>query len=190
MRKVQEVCQALLEGKIIAYPTDTLFAIGCDPWQKRSVLQLCQIKNIDASKANLSYLCGDMSGAAALIRQIDKEVYKFINRNSPGPVTFILEAGKEVPHHFKNKRKTIGIRIPDHYFLTILLKEFGRPILTTSLSNDDQEFLYPDELVQFYKGNLDIWIDDERPQGKPSAVVDCSNWPPDILRDSGHILNF
>lgn len=144
------------------------------------------MKGLDPAKANLSYLCADMGSAATLIRQIDKEVFKFINRNIPGPLTFILEAGKEVPHHFRNKRKTIGIRIPDHYLLRIILKEFGRPILTTSLANDgEQEVLYPEELVNLHKETLNLWVDDEQLQKTPSTVIDCTIWPPEITRDSG-----
>jgi tRNA threonylcarbamoyl adenosine modification protein (Sua5/YciO/YrdC/YwlC family) len=191
MRKVEEVSQALLNGKIVAYPTDSLFAIGCDPWQKKAVFELCRIKGIDPAKANLSYLCAGMSDAATLIRQIDKEMFRFINRNTPGPVTFILDAGKDVPHHFRNKRKTIGLRIPDHYFLRELLKVVGRPLLTTSLAEtEEHETLYPDELVAHYKYDLDYWVDDERPQGPPTSVIDCTQWPPEIIRDSGHKVKF
>lgn len=172
---------------MIAYPTDSLFAIGCDPWQKKAVVALCKIKRIDPAKANLSYLCADIGSASTLIKQIDKEVFKFINRNSPGPLTFVLEAGKEVPHHFRNKRKTIGIRIPDHYLMRLLLKEFGRPILTTSLADtDDEEILDPSVLVESYRDSLQLWIDDESFQKTPSTVIDCTEWPPSIIRDGGH----
>ncbi|MCB0688685.1 MAG: threonylcarbamoyl-AMP synthase [Saprospiraceae bacterium] len=178
---------ALSRGEIIAYPTDSLFAIGCDPWQKKAVVALCRIKNLDPAKANLSYLCPSMTNASKLIKQLDKEVYKFINRNTPGPLTFILEAGKTMPHHFRNKRRTIGIRIPDHYLLKMLLSIFEHPLLTTSLpSNDEEELLYPEELVDHYKDQLSIWIDDEHQQNSPSSVIDCTNWPPEIIRNSGH----
>lgn len=191
MRKVDEVVQALLAGKIAGYPTDSLFAIGCDPLQKKAVLQLCKIKMVDPAKANLSYLCRGMSEASTLIKQIDKEMFRFINRNSPGPVTFILEAGRDVPQHFQNKRKTIGIRIPDHYFLSMLLEAFGRPLLTTTLTSiEEEESLYPDELVSSFKHQLDLWIDDEQPQGNPSSIIDCTIWPPELIRDSGQIIQF
>ena len=132
-----------------------------------------------------------MASAASLIKQIDKEVFKFINRNTPGPLTFVLEAGKEVPHHFRNKRKTIGIRIPNHYFLRQLLEEFGRPILTTSLPLDEaQELMYPEDLVLLHQADLAVWIDDERNQNNPSTIIDCTTWPFEILRDGGQEIIF
>lgn len=184
---MQHILNALQAGEVIAYPTDSLFAIGCDPWQKKAVVALCNIKRIEPAKANLSYLCADIGSASTLIKQIDKEVFKFINRNAPGPLTFVLEAGKEVPHHFRNKRKTIGIRIPDHYLIRLLLKDFGRPILTATLAEDlFQEGLDPSELVEQYKDLIYLWIDDESFQKPASTVIDCTVWPPSIIRDGGH----
>jgi len=164
-------------------------AIGCDPTIKKAVVRLCDIKKLDASKANLSYLCSDMTQAGQLIGQIGKEVYKIIHRNTPGPVTFILPASKDVPHHFKNKKRTIGIRIPDDYFLKALLTAFGRPLVSTSLpTSTEEELMYPDELVELYKHQIDMWIDDERAQSAASMIVDCNEWPPVVLRDTGHDL--
>lgn len=183
--------EMIRKGKIVAYPTDSLLAVGCDPSLKKSVIQLCKIKKIDPERANLSYLCAGMADASILIKPIDKELYRLIRRNTPGPFTFIMHAGKEVPHHFNNKRKTIGIRIPSHYFTEALLADLGRPLISISLaSGEEEQALYPDQLVTKYSHQLDLWIDDEQSQGRPSTVLDCTVWPPDIIRDGGHELQW
>jgi tRNA threonylcarbamoyl adenosine modification protein (Sua5/YciO/YrdC/YwlC family) len=175
------------KGKIVAYPTDSLIAVGCDPSLKKSVIQLCKIKRVDPAKANLTYLCAGMADASMLIKQIDKELYRLIRRNTPGPFTFIMQAGKDVPHHFNNKRKTIGIRIPSHYFIEALLTDLASPLISISLaSGEEEQSLYPDQLVAQYRHDLDVWIDDEQPQGPPSTILDCTSWPPEIIRDGGH----
>ncbi|NND34007.1 MAG: threonylcarbamoyl-AMP synthase [Saprospiraceae bacterium] len=189
LRKVNETIKSIEQGNIVVYPTDSLLAVGCDPLQKKSVIRLCQLKGIDPSKANLTYLCAGITDAAILSKQIGKELFRLIKRNTPGPFTFILTAGKDVPHHFSNKKKTIGIRIPQHYFIEVMLREMGRPLLSISLaSTDEEQLLYPDELVSIYRNQIDLWIDDERPQGQPSTIIDCTDWPPEIIREGGHAL--
>ncbi len=183
-RAIKMVVQALERGALVAYPTDSLFALGCDPLNKQAVLRLCQVKGLEPKQANLSYLCSDLSQASQLFQQIDRDTYRLIHRNTPGPFTFILEASREVPHHFGNKKKQIGIRIPDHYFVQALLEAWSRPILsTTLLSESDESEQLGEDLVQPFEHLIDVWVDDERYSGYPSAMIDCTTDPPEILRE-------
>ena len=190
-RVLERVAACLAKGSLLAYPTDSLYAVGCDPSQSKAFEKLCAIKGFKPKTAMLSYLCSDLAQASKLVRQLDKELFRFISRNSPGAATFILPAAKDIPHYLKNNRKTIGIRIPDHYFTAEMLKYFDGPIVTASLAQDEmEEMLFPDELVQKYEQYIDLWIDDERGQAYPSTIVDCTIWPPELVRQGGLDLSF
>ncbi len=183
-RKLQMVVDALQKGELVSYPTDSLYAVGCDPANKKAVLNLCRLKQIDPRKANLTFLCQDLAQCAPLVRQLDRNVFRVIRRNVPGPFTFILPASKEASHFFQNRKKTIGIRIPDHVFVQELLSAFGHPILTTSLVQEDE--LYDknfETLHDEFKHLISVMVDDEQPLGLPSAIVSYEPENLLILRD-------
>ncbi len=175
--KVKEVANYLKAGGIIILPTDTVYALSCDMNHRRAVQRICQIKNIKLEKATFSILCEDLSTLSEYTSSISKEVFKVLKRNIPGPFTFILQASKKVPKIFNSKRKSIGIRVPDNEIARAIIKEFGSPIVTTSLHDDDEIIDYttdPELLFDKYKDLVDVVIDGGYGGNQPSAVIDCT----------------
>lgn len=117
----------LRKNGVVIYPTDTVYAIGCDMMSKEAVERLCRIRHLDPQKAMLTLICKDLSQVAEYAAQIDTPVFKLMRRNLPGPFTFILPAGSKTPKLFINRKKTIGVRIPDNAILMALVEELGGP---------------------------------------------------------------
>ncbi|NND04855.1 MAG: threonylcarbamoyl-AMP synthase [Saprospiraceae bacterium] len=183
-RKVGALVDLLNSGQLIGYPTDSLYAVGCDPNNKKAVLNLCKLKGIDPKKADLTFLCRDMAQAAFLIRQLDRSTFKLIRKNVPGPFTFILPASRETPNFFRNKKKTVGIRIPNHIFLRQLLDQFGSPILTTSLVKESEVYdLGLEDLIERYRHQIKSFVELDEKLGTPSAVVAFQDDEIMILRE-------
>lgn len=190
-RTVGMVVEALNSGHLVGYPTDSLYAVGCDPNNKKAVLSLCRLKGIDPKKADLTFLCKDMAQAAFLIRQLDRNIFKLIRKNVPGPFTFILAASRETPHFFKNKKKTVGIRIPDHIFLRQLLDQYGSPLLSTSLAKESELYdITLTDLVARHQHQIKLFIDQDEPLGKASTIVEISDGNVNILREGPEVLQY
>ena len=185
-RKIKQVVDILRKGGIIIYPSDSVYALGCDITQQKAVNRICQLRGLDPKKARLSFICKDISEVAEYTPQIDNQVFKLIKRNAPGPFTFILKAGNKVPKVLKNKRKTIGIRIPDHNIVQAIIAELGTPMLSASLKSDDEILEYftdAEDIHEDFKNQVDILIDGGIGNNVPSTVVDCTDFPPDIIRE-------
>jgi len=140
-RDILKVVEVLKAGGIIIYPTDTIYAIGCDINNVKAVQRVCQLKNIKPEKANFSMICRDLSNIAAYAK-VNNEVFKVMKRNLPGPFTFVLPATNKLPNVMINRRKTIGIRIPDNYIVMSIVEELGNPLLTTSVKAEDEVVEY------------------------------------------------
>src|SRR3981081_1639656 len=140
-RNVRTIIDCLLSGGIIIYPTDTIYGLGCDIFQHKAIERICRIKNIDPRKAQLSFVCHDLSDLSKYTKSISTPLYRMLKNYLPGPYTFILPASKQVPKILKSKKDTIGLRIPDNNIACSLIKELGHPILSTSL---------PGQLVEEY----------------------------------------
>ena len=184
IRKVGIVVQSMKDGLLVGYPTDSIYAVGCDPNNKKAIHDLCRLKGVDPKQANLTFLCASLSQASPLLRQLDRQVFRIIHKNTPGPFTFILGASKEASQYFQNKKKTIGIRISDHIFVQQLIEQFGGPILTTSLIQEEE--VYDEDvtrLAERFKNQIDLMVDDGLPLGKPSAIVDMNAKEPQIVRE-------
>lgn len=183
-RAVAEAAEALRDGQIIIYPTDTLYAFGCDGLNNRAIERLCRIKGIDPAKNLLSIVCADISEAAEYAR-IDNAAYRTLRRYLPGPYTFILPASLKLPKVFKG-RKGVGIRIPDNSFSIALARELGAPVMTSSVTPDDDEDLTDAETIALkYDGtaDLDLTIDGGPGHTTGSTVVDLTDsTEPSILR--------
>lgn len=182
IRALNAAVEALRDGKIIIYPTDTLYALGCDALNNRAIERLCRIKGINPDKNTLSIVCGNMSQAAEYAR-IDNFAFKLLKHYLPGPFTFILPASTTLPKIFKG-RKTVGIRIPDAEIDTALAEELGNPIMTTSIpvTNDTAD---PRSIAELYKNNSDIalCIDAGEAHDIPSTIVDITDSrDPQIIR--------
>ena len=140
-KDILKIVKILKEGGVVIYPTDTIYAIGCDINNVKAVQRVCQLKGIKPEKANFSMICRDLSNIAAYAK-VGNETFKVMKRNLPGPYTFILPATNKLPNVMMNKRKTIGIRIPDNYIVMAIVEELGNPLLTTSVKADDDIMEY------------------------------------------------
>ena len=168
---------------MVAYPTDSLYALGCLPSSKKAIRRLCRIKGIDPNKADLTLMCADISQVAALTKPMDKETFRLLHQNTPGPVTFILPASKEAQMYFKNKKRTIGIRIPDYPFVQELLRALHSVLITTSIARDFVQVEDPiEDMMHRLRSDVDLFILDESYIGEASTVIDCTQSPPVILR--------
>jgi tRNA threonylcarbamoyl adenosine modification protein (Sua5/YciO/YrdC/YwlC family) len=194
-RKIKQVADLLKAGKTVIYPTDTVYGLGCDIFNHDAVDKICRIKRLDPEKAMLTLVCKDISQVAEYAWQIDNEVFRVMKKNLPGPFTFILRSGNSVPKLFKNRKRTIGIRIPNNKIALALVEEMGRPLLSTSLKLDseddfDQYLTDPLDLREHYENMADIIIDGGIGGSKPSGLVDCTNDSIEILRQGGEELKF
>src|SRR3978361_1132021 len=141
VRNLRTITNCLLNGGIVIYPTDTIYGLGCDIYQPKAIERICKIKNVDPQKAQLSFICRDLSHLSDYTKSIDTPLYRVLKNHLPGPYTFILPASKEVPKILKSKKDTIGLRIPDNKIACSIIRELGHPVLSTSL---------PGQLVEEY----------------------------------------
>lgn len=183
-RDILKIVKILKEGGVVIYPTDTIYAIGCDINNVKAVQRVCQLKGIKPEKANFSMICRDLSNIAAYAK-VGNETFKVMKRNLPGPYTFILPATNKLPNVMMNKRKTIGIRIPDNYIVMAIVEELGNPLLTTSVKADDDimEYMTDPELInEVYGKQVDVIIDGGAGQNVASTVVNCTGDSIEIVR--------
>lgn len=183
-RDILKVVEVLKNGGVIVYPTDTIYAIGCDINNVKAVQRVCQLKGIKPEKANFSMICRDLSNIAAYAK-VSNEVFKVMKHNLPGPFTFVLPATSKLPNVMMNRRKSIGIRIPDNFIVMSIVEELGNPLLTTSVKAEDDivEYLTDPELIhEQYEKKVDLVIDGGYGQNMASTVVDCTGDTIEIIR--------
>jgi len=176
-RKINHVVETLMRGGIIIYPTDTIYGIGCDLMNRKSIERLCQIMDIKPQKLDLSFICSDLSHISAYVKKIDTPVFKILRKNLPGPYTFILESSSKVPKILGVNKKTVGIRIPDHAITLDIVRQLGNPLITSSIKNDDIIRLYttdPEEIFEDFKNLVDVVIDGGPGGNVASSVIDCT----------------
>lgn len=188
-RKVRRAVEALQAGEVIAYPTDTVYGLGCDLGNKKAVDKLYAIKGMDRSQP-LAFLCPDLSEIARYAI-VDNHVYRVLRRFLPGPYCFILEATREVPRIVQSKRKTIGIRIPNHEVTLAVVRELGRPVLSTTAARPGAEpHVDPKEIDEDFKG-LALVLDAGAGGLVPTTVIDLTTSPPQVIREgAGPIEEF
>ena len=183
-RDVRRAADILRGGGVVIYPTDTVYAMGCDINQVKAVQRVCQLKGVKPEKASFSMICRDLSNIAAYAK-VSNEVFKLMKHNLPGPFTFVLPATNRLPNVLMNRRKTIGIRVPDNYIVRALVEELGGPLLTTSVKADDEvvEYMTDPELIYERYGRLvDLVIDGGSGRNVASTVVDCTTAPVEVIR--------
>jgi tRNA threonylcarbamoyl adenosine modification protein (Sua5/YciO/YrdC/YwlC family) len=182
-RNIKMVIECLLDGGVIIYPTDTIYGLGCDIFQHKAVERICRIKQVDPAKAQLSFICYDLSDLSKYTKSISTPLYRLLKTHLPGPYTFILPASKQVPKILKSRKDTIGLRIPDNTIARSLIRELGHPILSSSLPIDMVEYYTDPEMIQEKFGALvDIVIDGGIGGILPSTVVDCTGDTPVVIR--------
>ena len=182
-REIDKIIGILRDGGIIIYPTDTIYAMGCDALNVRAVEKICKLKGINPNKNHLSIICPDLSNISEYAK-VNNSVFKLMKRNLPGPFTFILNATNSLPKIYKN-RKEVGIRIPDNIIAQTITKELGNPLLTTSVRDKDQwgEYSVDPELIEGDYGDLvDVIIDGGYGGFEPSTVVNCTSDEIEIVR--------
>lgn len=185
-KAIEQVTKVLQDGGIIIYPTDTVYSFGCDITKSRALEQVARIKELKLEKADFSIVFYDLSHLSDYTRQIDTATYKLLNKALPGPYTFILEASNAIPKIFKNRKKTIGIRIPDNNIPREIVKALGNPIIATSVHDDDEIIDYttdPELILEKYDKLVDLVIDGGIGDNSASTVIDLTNGQREVIRE-------
>lgn len=184
-KEVNKVVEILRNGGVIIYPTDTVYGLGCDIYNSKGVERVARIKGVKADKADFSFIFSSLSTLSEFTKDINNEIFKILKQYLPGPYTFILKASSKVPKLFKNKKKTIGIRIPDNNIITSIVEELGNPIITTSIHDDDDIIEYttdPELIHERYENLVDAVVDGGFGKNVASTVIDCTGEQPLMVR--------
>lgn len=189
-RKIQQVVNSLREGAVVIYPTDTVYAMGCDIHNARAVERIARIKGIKPQKNDFSFICFDLSHIADYAK-VGNNAFKVMKRLLPGPFTFILEANNRVPKVLANRR-TVGIRVPDHPITRQIVFELDHPIITTSIKDYDDDIMeYPNDpevIFERFQHQVDIVIDGGLGGLIPSTVIDATNDDFEIIREGAGVF--
>jgi len=190
-RLIRQVVDTLRSGGIIIYPTDTIYGLGCDISQHKAVERICRIKGVDPQKAQLSFICYDLSDLSQYAKQIATPVYRMLKQYLPGPYTFILEASKQVPKMLKSKRDTVGIRIPDNKIARCIVQELGNPILSASMPGEFvEEYTDPEIINEKFGKQVDLVIHGGIGGTVPSTIIDVTSGSPEVVREGAGIEDF
>lgn len=182
-KEIDKVVKVLQDGGLVVYPTDTVYAIGCDALNVRAVEKICQMKGVNPQKSNLSIICYDLSNLSEYAK-VSNAAFKLMKRHLPGPFTFILPTSSELPKIYK-KRKEVGIRVPDNTIIRTLVQALGNPVLTMSVHDEDELIEYstdPELIYEKYENRVDIVIDGGYGGTEASTVVDCTTEDFEIVR--------
>ena len=183
-RNIKTVVECLQDGGVIIYPTDTIYGLGCNIFKHKAIERIAKIKNVDPQKAQLSFVCYDLSDLSKYTKSISTPLYRLLKNYLPGAFTFILPASKEVPKILHSKKSTIGLRVPDNNIARTIVKELNHPILSASLPGEMvEEYTDPELMHENFKQVVDIVIDGGVGGIVPSTVVDCTNEPYIVLRE-------
>lgn len=187
---MEQVLECLRSGGLVIYPTDTVYSIGCDIGNKKAFERVSKIKGIKPEKANFSIICYDLSHIAEYAR-VSNANYKLMRSALPGPFTFILPSSNQIPKLFGSRKKTIGIRIPDNHIARELVQGLGRPIIATSVRDEDEVIEYttdPSLIAEKFEHQVDMVIDGGYGQNEASTVVDCTGDEPELVRQGLGVL--
>ena len=187
---MNEVIKTLQDGGLIIYPSDTVYALGCDIYNVKAMEKLARLKNTTLDKAQFSIICNNLSHLSEFTRPIETSTFRLLKSKIPGPFTFILEANKNLPLAYKGK-KTVGIRVPDHPIPQLIVEKLGHPIASTSIKDDDEVIEYstdPELIAEKYDHLVDIVIDSGYGDNVASTIVNLTSGEPEILREGKGIL--
>jgi tRNA threonylcarbamoyl adenosine modification protein (Sua5/YciO/YrdC/YwlC family) len=187
-RLIRQVVNVLKNGGIIIYPTDTIYGLGCDIFQHKAIERICQIKNVPPEKANLSFVCYDLSDLSHYAKQLDTFVYRSLRQHLPGPYTFILDASREVPKILKTRKDTVGIRVPNNKIARCIVKELDNPILSATLPGENVEDYTDPEIINDKFGKLvDMVIDGGIGGTVPSTIIDFTKGEAEVVRQGAGV---
>ena len=165
------------------YPTDTIYGLGCDIYQQKAIERVCRIKNVNPLKAQLSFICYDLSDLSRYTKSISTPLYRILKTHLPGPYTFILPASKQVPRILKSKKNTIGLRVPDNNIARTIVKELGHPVLSTTLPGEIiEEYTDPESIHEKFGQLVDIVVDGGIGGTVPSTVIDYTSGEANVIR--------
>ena len=184
-RYIDEIVEAMRRGETVIYPTDSLYAIGCDALNNRAVERVCRIKQINPARQRLSMVCGSISQASEYAR-IDNEAFRILRANLPGPFTFVLPATTRLAKAFKGRHE-VGVRVPANAIARALAEALGNPILSSSVGWEDataEELAHPQEVQLHYLNQVDMMVDGGEASQTPTAVVSLLDAEePEIIRE-------
>ena len=183
---IKQVVAILKKGGVIIFPTDSVYGLGCDIYNSAAVDKVAKLKGVKLKKADFSFIFNDISMVAKYTKPINNDVFKLLKKNTPGPHTFILEAGTEIPQIFRRNKKTLGVRIPNNLIINEIVNEMGSPILTTSIKDEDDITEYisdPFLIYEKYKNSTDAVIDGGYGNNTASTIVDCTGKQIEIIRE-------
>lgn len=190
---IQKVVTCLENGGVIIYPTDTIYGLGCDATNSKALERVAQIKGIRLKDAKFAIIAHDLSHLADYAR-VSTPLFKIMKKTLPGPFTFILNATNEIPKLFKNKKKTIGLRIPDNHIPREIVRILEQPLTTTSVVDDDEIIEYttdPNMIYENMKDQVDMVIDGGYGNNIPSTILDCTQDEVEIIRQGlGYLENY
>lgn len=184
-KHIKRVADALRDGALIIYPTDTVYGLGCDITNTAALEKIAQVRGVKLEKANFSFICENLSNLSDYVRQIDTQTFKILKRSLPGPYTFVLPGNSNLPSVFK-KKKTVGIRVPDNNISRALVAELGNPIISTSIRDDDEVIEYttdPELILEKWGHIVDFVIDGGYGDNIPSTVIDLTTSEPEVIRE-------
>jgi tRNA threonylcarbamoyl adenosine modification protein (Sua5/YciO/YrdC/YwlC family) len=182
---VRRVTFVLEQGGIVIYPTDTIYAMGCDIRASKAIERIARFKGLNPGNPDMSMIFESMSQLSEYTVIHDNNLFRLLKRNLPGPFTFIVPANNQIPAMFRHRKKTLGIRIPDNSITQAIVRDLGRPLMTTSIHDNDEiiEYITDPELIhEKYDDFADLVVDGGFGGNEPSTVVDCTGPEPVILR--------
>ncbi len=190
VRYINKAVEVLKNGGVIIYPTDTVYGLGCDIYNKEAVERIYSIKNEALTKL-YSFLISDLKDISKYAKVSDY-AYRMMKKHLPGPFTFVLPASKDVPKKLWTKRKQVGIRIPNHNIAIQLAKELGNPIVSTSVTTRKGQVLFdPEEIKVIFNSQVDLMLASGALNGKLSSIVDLSDDTPEVVREgAGDVSDF
>lgn len=184
-RAIKRVVEVLKDGGVIIFPSDTVYALGCDITNSKAMERVAQLRGVKLEKANFSFICESISNLSDYVRQIDSSTFRILKRNLPGPYTFILPGNNNLPTVFK-KKKEVGIRVPDNEIVRAIVRELGNPIISTSIKDDDEVIEYttdPELIHEKWDHLVDLVIDGGYGGNVGSTVIDLTGSEPEVIRE-------
>jgi len=184
--KLDRIVNILENDGVIIYPTDTVYGMGCSINSKKAIERIARLKGITPGKERFSLLFDNLSQIAEYTRNIETPVFKVLKKALPGPFTFILPSGNNLPKLLSSSKKTVGVRIPDHAVPRMLVRQLGLPIITTSIRDEDEVIEYstdPELIYEKYCTQVDAIIDGGYGNNLPSTIIDCTGDGFEVLRE-------
>lgn len=184
-KEVKKVVDILRTGGLVIYPSDTVYALGCDITNNRALEKVAKIKGVKLAKANFSFVCKDLSNLSDYVKQIDTATFKLLKRALPGPYTFILPGNNNLPTVFK-KKKEVGIRVPDNAITQAIVEQLGNPIISTSIYDEDEVIEYmtdPELIFEKWHTRVDAVVDGGYGDNVASTIIDLTSGEPVLIRE-------